>query len=161
MPEPAVSAPADAWLQIFDRLRARFPTANEGVLFCIHKLQQNPDVRLRDFKHEAALHRVPMSGRSFHSARVLLGLEAPLAPRARTESVAPRPPALRPPVASRASAEPVPAPAARVPRPDADVESPVIAALKRFQAESAAESERLRAAVRRAIEIIDAALAGD
>lgn len=144
-------APTDEWTQIFDGLRQRFPTATAGVLFCLHKLQQNPEVRLRDFKEEAALHRVPMSGRSFHSARVLLGLEKPIVPRAK--------------LAATTQPE-APAPQSVAPRRDgaaavrAGDDSPVIAALRRYQAESATESERLRDAIRRAIEVIDAALDG-
>src|SRR5690606_21165625 len=80
-PEQTAQQPTDEWARIFEGLRQRFPGASEGVLFCIHKLQQNPDVKLRDFKEEAALHGVSLSGRSHYSARVMLGLEPPPPPR--------------------------------------------------------------------------------
>ncbi|MEZ5965752.1 MAG: hypothetical protein R3F56_18095 [Planctomycetota bacterium] len=162
--DPVPSTPeasGDAWSDIFARIRARFPSASDGVLFCIHKLQQDPDLKLRDFKDEAALHRVPLSGRSFHSARVLLGLEKPTPPRARPTQpdIPPVAPSVMPPARQPATRS---APPAHEPAFDsADVvaeESPAIAALRRFQEERAAELERLREGVRRALEIIDAAL---
>lgn len=149
-PEPTPSASDDGWAEIFARLRARFPGASDGVLFCIHKLQQNPDLKLRDFKDEAALHRVPLSGRSYHSARVALGLEKPVE-RKRT---APAPVVVEAPPANVGR----PAQAARV--PDA-AESPAIAALLRFQEEHAAEMQRLRDGIKRALAVIDEVLADE
>jgi hypothetical protein len=138
------AAATDEWGQIFAGLRQRFAGASDGVLFCIHKLQQNHDLKLRDFKEEAALHRVPLSGRSYHSARVLLGLEKPTPPRPR-----------------RAAAEDVASePLAEITQALADSanegeDNPLIAALRRYQAETSAELERLRAGVRAALQVID------
>jgi len=150
-PQAPAAEPVDPWAQIFDQLRGRFPSASPGVLFCIHKLQQNPDLKLRDFKDEAQLHQVPLSGRSFHSARVLLGLEKAPAPRPRAATTEP----------DEDAAEPVAAPRARAAVNARTDETPAIAALRRYQEENAAETERLRAGVRRALAVIEAALAGE
>lgn len=64
-------------------LQTRFPGTRLGTLFCVHKLEQDADLKLRDFKAEAELRGVALSGRSYHGARVLLGLEAPTPRRAR------------------------------------------------------------------------------
>ncbi len=153
-PVPSAPAPAalDEWAQIFNGLRQRYAGASDGVLFCILKLQQNPDIRLRDFKDEAALHRVPLSGRSHHSARVLLGLEKPSPPRARKGA----------PFESEASNGPLAKlTEALASTQAAGAESPLISALRRYQADHTVEMDRLRAGVRAAIDIIDAALDGD
>ncbi len=64
---------ADDWDREFAKLRERFPGASDGVLFCIHKLQQNPDVKLKDFQAEAELHGITVKGLSIHGARRRLG----------------------------------------------------------------------------------------
>ena len=71
------------WDGDIESLQARFPGTRLGTLFCIHKLEQDADLQLRDFKAEAELRGVPLSGRSFHGARVLLGLEVAKPRRAR------------------------------------------------------------------------------
>lgn len=164
VPETQPAPPADEWAQIFDSLRQRFPGASPGVLFCINKLQQDPELKLRDFKHEAALHGVPLSGRSFHSARVLLGLERPT-PRARPSAVDEvEVETLDEPAGAVHDADEgedeVPARGRRAVRSlrTLDAESPAIAALRRFQAERAADLERLREGIRRALAVIDEAL---
>ena len=63
------------WDEAFDKLRSQFPGTTDGVLFCIHKLQQDPGLALLDFRHEAELHGLRVNGAAYHSARVLLGLE--------------------------------------------------------------------------------------
>ncbi len=145
----------DEWAQIFDNLRQRYPGASDGVLFCIHKLQQNSDLKLRDFKDEAALHRVPLSGRSYHSARVLLGLEKPTPPRVREEV----PADVARPGAPRTGAAPSTAALIAALDLGADQgESPLVAALKNYQAQTDGQLEAFRAAVRQALAVIDAAL---
>jgi hypothetical protein len=69
-------------------LQTRFPGTRLGTLFCIHKLEQDADLKLRDFKAEAELRGVALSGRSYHGARVLLGLEAPTPRRTRVVEAA-------------------------------------------------------------------------
>ena len=63
------------WDAEFAKLRQQFANATDGTIFCIYKLQQNPHSRLRDFRQEADLHGLKATGASFHSARVLLGMD--------------------------------------------------------------------------------------
>lgn len=79
---PSTAIPG-TWDGDIEALQARFPGTRLGTLFCIHKLEQDADLQLRDFKAEAELRGVPLSGRSFHGARVLLGLEVAKPRRAR------------------------------------------------------------------------------
>lgn len=141
--------PTDTWEGILAALRRRYPGQKDGVLFCLYKLQQNPDLGLRDFRAEAELHRIPVAGRSLHSARMLLGL-------VRT---APEP------TAAPAVAIAAPAPRRRRTRapsaPDdggAAIERQVVAAVRQIQSAAGAEAEQLRAAIRQAIAILQRAL---
>jgi hypothetical protein len=160
-------APAGTWEGDLERLRARFPGTRDGALFCIYKLEQDPELMLRDFKAEAELRGVPLSGRSFHSARVLLGLEAPTRPRPRRmravefeedeaieEAIAE--PVAVPRPASRAPR--APAPAAAFGELGADFESVLRDAVERAATQ---RTEALRSAIRDAIRILSAALDED
>lgn len=144
----AAAASTDTWDGILDSLRRRYPGQRDGVLFCIYKLQQNPDLTLRDFRAEADLHGIPMAGRSLHSARQLLGLTKP-EPKA-----APSPVDLVPPLEPRARRRPR--------RPDAEpaasIENQVLDAVRQIQTAAAQDAERLRGAIRQAIAILQQAL---
>ena len=67
----------EEWEEIVVSLRERFAKASDGILFCVHKLQHDSDLRLVDFREEANLHGIKLGGRALHSARVLLGLAEP------------------------------------------------------------------------------------
>lgn len=137
-PEP-LPAPVDTWDSVLAALRRRYPGQKDSVLFCIHKLQQNPDLTLRDFRAEADLHRIPMAGRALHSARVLLGL----------------------PGGAKPSPAPTPARAARrdpVADDGGSIENRVVAAVRQIQDAAGAESERMRGAIQQAIAILQRAL---
>lgn len=138
---------ADTWQSMLDALRRRFPGQRDSVLFCIHKLQQNPDLSLRDFRDEARLHGIPVAGRSLHSARVLLGLQK-AQPRAAAQ---PEAEADAPPPARRGRGR---APAST----SASIEDQVVTALRRLQTDASAEAERLRKALRQAVAILQQAL---
>jgi hypothetical protein len=144
MPFPA----ADTWEGILAALRRRYPGQKDSVLFCIHKLQQDAALTLRDFRAEAELHRIPMAGRSLHSARVLLGL-------VKAEPAAPALPTLAP--LERAMR---PRPRATLAPDDggASIETKVMAAVRQIQSAAGAESDQLRAAIRQAIAILQRAL---
>lgn len=135
----------DTWDGLLETLRRRYPGQKDSVLFCIHKLQQNPDLTMRDFSAEARLYGIPVAGRALHSARQLLGLikEAPATPLL----------------------EEVPGPVRkrrdRAPEADdggASIESKVLAAVRQIQTAAGAESDQLRAAIRQAISILQRAL---
>jgi len=135
----------DTWDGFLETLRRRYPGQKDSVLFCIHKLQQNPDLTMRDFAAEARLYGIPVAGRALHSARQLLGLikDAPAVPLL----------------------EEVPGPGRkrrdRTPEADdggASIESKVLAAVRQIQTAAGAESDQLRAAIRQAITILQRAL---
>lgn len=75
----------DSWEALLANLRNRYPGASDGILFCILKLQQDPDLKLRDFRQEADLHGIKLGGRALHSAMVLLGLREKAVRRRRVE----------------------------------------------------------------------------
>lgn len=148
--EPSPAPANDTWEGVLANLRRRYPGQRDSVLFCIHKLQQNPDLSLRDFRAEADLHGIPMAGRSIHSARVLLGLikAAPAAaPTLPTGLPAPLPRAPRAVRGPRAPQEPA-----------GSIETKVLAAVRQIQSVAGQEAEQLRAAIRQAIAILQRAL---
>jgi hypothetical protein len=146
---------ADTWESILDGWRRRYPGQRDSVLFCIHKLQQNPELTLRDFRDEARLHGIPVAGRSLHSARVLLGLaKAPVAREAEPETE---------PDANDVGAEPAPVRRRGPARATStsSIEDQVVAAVRSIQSAASADVERLRAGMRQAIAILQRALGDD
>jgi hypothetical protein len=119
-------------------------------LFCLFKLQQNPDLTLRDFRAEAELYGIPMAGRALHSAKVLLGL-------IRKDSTPPpvvAPPAVPDgvrPLRRRNGA-------VREDQNGESIENRVVAAVRQMQSAAGAEAEKLRAAIRQAVAILRRAL---
>lgn len=164
-PQAAVD-PSDSWESIANNLAQRYPGQKPSILFCLWKLQQNPEASLRDFRDEARMRSIPLAGRSLHSARVLLGLaepatRRPATPRAAEPDAPPTRPATRP--ATRSPARPAARPAARptarpTAKPAAGIEGTLLAAVRRMQSDAGAESERLRAAMRAAITVLERAL---
>ena len=49
-----VAPTRDPWDLALERLRNRHPKATEGTLFCVHKLELDPDTSLRDFQAEVS-----------------------------------------------------------------------------------------------------------
>ncbi|MCA8943204.1 MAG: hypothetical protein KDB80_11645 [Planctomycetes bacterium] len=123
-----------------DHLRQRFPNASDSTLFCVFKLQSDSDLSLRDFRAEARLHGLEIGGRSLHTARVLLGLQEPN----------PTTPRIRRP----ARVDPTPSPASE------ELERSLIAAVQQIQSSATAESNRLRNAMRTAVDVLQRALDG-
>lgn len=150
--EPTPPPATDTWEGILAAVRRRYPGQKDSVLFCIYKLQQNPELTLRDFRAEAELYGIPMAGRSLHSARTLLGLQKD------DKEAGPKAAALR----SLPDAEPTPRRTPRQPRPaddgGASIETKVLAAVRQIQSAASAESDQLRLAVRQAIAILQRAI---
>lgn len=152
--EPTSSpAPVDTWDQLLASMRSRYPGQTDGVLFCILKLQQNPEASLRDFRDEAALHGLTLAGRALHSAKVLLGLaeKSPSPKRKRAEAPSSEE---SEPVVRRSSAI-----AAPVGAPQGGIESKLMAAVSQLQNAAAEENARLRAALSAVLDIVADALA--
>lgn len=145
--------PVDSWEGILASLRRRYPGQKDSVLFCVYKLQQNPDLTLRDFRAEAELYGIPMAGRSLHSARLLLGLareESTKPDAAPAPSLAPLPRLVR----ARKSGQ-----AESTNDGGASIEAKVVAAVRQIQSAAGAEAGQLRAAIQQAIAILQRALA--
>ena len=147
--EPA-RPPANTWEAILENLRRRYPGQKDSVLFCIYKLQQNPDLTIRELKPEADLHQIPMAGRALHSAKGLLGLlkEAP--------SVQPAAPIMN--TASDAMRHRRERRAAAAADDGSSIEETVLAAVRQIQSSASQQTDQLRAAVRQAIARLQRAL---
>ncbi len=154
----APPAARDPWELALERLRARFPDATTGTLFCVHKLELDPQLGLRDFRDEASLRGIPLSGRSVHSAKVLLGMERPSVRRM-------KPPAREAEPVDEAPPRARPKPQRRFASSDGgsadSLEATLVAAVQQLQSEATARSQRLRAAIENAIELLRDALEAD
>lgn len=153
---------ADTWEGILNALRRRYPGQKDSVLFCIYKLQQNPDLTLRDFRAEAELYGIPMAGRALHSARGLLGL-LPAAPQWRaTTAAADDAPEREEPAADAlprlARVERRKARGERADAQDGSIETQVLAAIRHIQSKAGDDAAQMRAAMRQAIAILQRAL---
>src|SRR5262249_18482433 len=72
MSEAAIPpTPPSQWDIEFERLRARFPDAKPSV-FCVHAMQQRPDIDMAGLKALAELHGLKVSIGSWNGARNLL-----------------------------------------------------------------------------------------
>ena len=145
----ADNEPSDGWDATMALLRSKFPKASDGILFCVHKLQQDPYLTLRDFRAEANLHGITLGGRSLHSAKVLLGMQKPAVRRKRIEADDDD---RRDELEHHHSHDL---------DDGSSVEDKLIAAVQRIQEEATRESTRLRAAIKETIEVLQRALAGD
>jgi len=154
---------ADTWDGILANLRRRYPGQKDSVLFCIYKLQQNPDLTLRDFRAEAELYGIPTAGRALHSARGLLGLQTHEA-KPRAKAAAPAAPEREELTADAlprlARAERREARQQRTATADAgvSVETQVLAAIRQIQSAAGSQADHLRTAMREAIAILQRAL---
>jgi len=156
-PAPAATAMRDPWELTLERLRERHPGATDGTLFCVHKFEFDPDLTLKDIRGEADLRGIPVSGRSAHSANVLLGRATR---STRRKKVQPEPePEQRPAsVTPRRGRRP----AARVSSDTDSLETTLLSAVQQLQDEATADARRLRSAIEEAIAVLQAALtAGD
>jgi hypothetical protein len=135
-----------AWDEQFAALKARHPNVRDAILVALHIVSQNPEIELADAKAQAALHGVRITAASVNAAHRLLGRDE--APEAATNP---------------AAATPAKAPAPRRPRPVAapqavDAEALIRQVADKIQAAGSLEAERLRGSIRKAIELLQAAV---
>ena len=126
------------WDAAFAHLKARFPRIRDTILFCLHAIQQNPDIYLDDLKSLAEMHRLRITGASLAAARRLLAAES-------------RPPAM--PVVELPRV-----PRARMELDDTDPVTMIQAFVSQMQEQGDDRSQKLRAAVREAIAVLQAAI---
>ena len=144
---PESPASSTDWNTAFQTLRARYPKVREAIVVALHILMQNPDISLDDAKAQASLHGVRITAASVSAAQRLLSRQdAAPAPKAAPAAVATQLAKTR---------------TRRAAKPDApvDIEGVVRDAVTRISAKAAADAERLRAAVRKAIDALEAVLA--
>ena len=144
---PESPASSTDWNTAFQALRARYPKVREPIVVALHILMQNPDIALDDAKAQANLHGVRITAASVSAAQRLLSRldDAPEAKATATAAVTPqaKAPTRRPAKAAAPT----------------DIEGVVRDAVTRISAKGAADAERLRAAVRKAIAALEGALA--
>ncbi|MFO1050728.1 MAG: hypothetical protein U1F36_00770 [Planctomycetota bacterium] len=153
---PASPARLDDWEASIPSLMQSYPGVKIGTLFCVYKVRLDPDVDFRDIQGEARLRDIPLSGRSLHQAKVLLGIEAarPSAPRRRKSDVEEEE---RDEFSFRPESIPVARPTvSEVPIDTTDFEGMLRAAVAAAAEERAAG---YREAIRSALALIDEALA--
>ena len=139
-------ANAGTWDDAFTALKARYPKAKDSIVFCIHALQTHPEIAVDDLKAQAAMHGIRVTGASVNAAQRLMAPEEPRsAPKAAAVETAPRKPRGRP---------------ARQPKAveGLDAEAMLRQVVAKMQAQSNAEAERLRAAIRKAVAVLEAAV---
>ncbi|MEO5617281.1 MAG: hypothetical protein ABIS67_05890, partial [Candidatus Eisenbacteria bacterium] len=149
-PVPQTISATSAWDQEFANLKSRFPKAKDSIVFCLHVLQQNPDIEVDDLKARADMHGVRVTAASVAAARRLLvptTVAAPTPGIAKITIVSPTAPkigtALQPSRRGAHSAEAVGA------------EALVRSIVGRMQEQSSAEAVRLREAIRKAIAVLN------
>jgi hypothetical protein len=145
------SAPAaDTWAAQLEQLRARYKHIRPPVLAALNVLIHDQDISLDDAKAQAALHGVRITAASVNAARTLLSrMDVPVA--------------ATPPRAGRPAATAAPRPTRAPRRPRAadagvDAESLIQSVVAKIQAQGSAEADRLRDAMRRAIDVLNAAV---
>ena len=149
---PTNGTPASDWDAQFAELRTRFPGTKDSVLFCIHALQQDPDVPIGDLKAQAAMHSVRVTAASVAAAQRLL---APAGPAAAATPATPAPGAeyqhVEPGQRARRTR-------IRKPEPQIDLESMVRQVVAKASESGEAKVSRMRAAIQRAIEVLRVAV---
>ncbi len=83
-PEPIRESIVSNWNDAVEGLRERFPGTKDSILFCIHKLEQDASLGLKEMREEAVDAGISLAGRSLHSAKVLLGMGEPATRKPRT-----------------------------------------------------------------------------
>jgi hypothetical protein len=142
---PMGAPAASPWDIEFDRLRGRFPRVKDSILFCLHALQQDANVQIDDLKARSVLQGIRVTGQSMNAAKRILQGGGGARPRSRA--------------GKRVDAS-TSATAVATPEPASDLERLIWKAIAEAKGEAGVAAERLRSAMRSAIEVLQAALRG-
>ena len=143
---PSPKANTGTWDAAFTALKARHPKAKDSIVFCIHALRANPEIGLDDLKAQAAMHGIRVTAASVNAAQRLMAPE---------------------PARDAPDAEEAPTPAkanvrrerpARAAKGEVSAEAMLRQVVAKMQAQSGAEAERLRVAIRKAVAVLEATL---
>jgi hypothetical protein len=153
-PEPAktnmtatTSSPTDAWTQQLDQLRARYKHLRPAVLAALNILIDDENVSIDDAKARADLHGVRITAASLNAARTVLAkMTSPREAPASKEA---------PPRVAEARRAPRRQHSTEIPF---DAEALVRGVVAKIQGQGNAEVERLRDAMRKAVDLLSAAI---
>ena len=137
-PDPT---PTDDWNAQFAALKNRFPKVRETIVFAFHVLQSNPDIALDDLKARAKLHGIRVTASSVSAAQRLLDRNPATNGASSPTAAKPRRTRQR-----RAVQSPL------------DVEVLIRTTVGKIQDQGAAEEERLREAILKAIAVLEGAI---
>jgi hypothetical protein len=141
-PEPTNNA-APASLA---ELKERYPSIREPIRVALHLLLQKPEISIDDAKAKAGAMGTRITAASINAARRLLERmdTAPSTPAAApAATTAPTRPARRP----------------RASEPAADAEALIRGVVAKLASQGNVEADRLRASIRRAVDLLNSALA--
>lgn len=154
----SASASNSSWDQAFAALKARFPKAQDSVVFAIYTFQNSPDIALDDLKARAQMHGLRVTGQTINAARSLMMGRTPT-PKPQPR-IAPLPVETTPaPTRIQLPEEPRRAPRkTRERKPHVDVADLVLQAVTKLQQDSGSEAARLKEAIRQAVAVLQAAV---
>ena len=136
----------DTWTQQLAQLKARYKHVRPPILAALNILLQNANISIDDAKAQAAVHGVKITAASVNAAKTLLSrIDAPTAATAPATTTTPT------------TAAPTPKRAPRRPRAvDAplNAEALIKNVVAKLQTQNAAEADRLRDGIRRAIGVL-------
>ena len=139
--------PTDTWAAELAQLRARYKHVREPILVALNILMHDENVALADAKARAAVRGAKITAASVNAAqRLLARQDAPgkaTTPTGTTTT----------PLKVAATARP-----ARQPQPASNAEALIRDVVQKLQGQGNAEAERLRAAMRKAIAALQAAV---
>jgi hypothetical protein len=136
----------DPWAAQLEQLRTRYKHLRPAVLAALSILLNNENISLDDAKAQAQMHGVRITAASINAARTLLS---------RMDS----PPTVPATVVNHEPAPPRAVPRTRAPDKAIDAETLIRGFVAKLQGEGNAETERLRDAMRKAIAVLQAAIA--
>jgi S1-C subfamily serine protease len=141
--------PTDTWAAELAQLRARYKHVREPILVALNILMHDENVALEDAKARAAMRGAKITAASVNAAQRLL---------ARREEHR----AVTGPIDAAATPTKVVATvrSARPPQPATNAEALIRDVVQKLQGQGNAEAERLRAAMRKAMAVLQAAVDG-
>ena len=141
--------PTDTWTAELAQLRARYKHVREPILVALNILLHDENVALEDAKARAAMRGAKITAASVNAAQRLLARQDE--PREATATTD----AATAPSKTAGSVRP-----ARAPQPAPNAEALIRDVVQKLQGQGNAEAERLRAAMRKAMAVLQAAVEG-
>ena len=143
MTATATMADSDTWTSQLEQLRVRYKHVRPPILAALNILLHNANISIDDAKAQAQVYGVRITAASMNAARTLLSrMDAPTAATAPTTTATPTsaaPTARRAPRRPRAADAPL------------DAEALIKNVVAKLHTQSAAEADRLRDGIRKAI----------